>query len=147
MVVFLDSVLYRNQSTPLKNINRLESLVHISNAFGYVFFPSSWSSCHPTCRVFWSCCCLQPFSKSSDIKSIYQEDMRESEIYENMWSHEDEILTIYSLWCRNNKLNAMWCRVVSVVFIRHCLFPIHCLNLWCHPWEISNKPYEMFSSN
>lgn len=111
------------------------------------FVPSSWSSCHPTCRVFWSCCCLQPFSKSSDIKSIYQEDMRESEIYENMWSHEDEILTIYSLWCRNNKLNAMWCRVVSVVFIRHCLFPIHCLNLWCHPWEISNKPYEMFSSN
>ena len=24
----------------------------------FVFIPSSWSSCHPTCSVFWSCCCL-----------------------------------------------------------------------------------------
>ena len=114
--------------------------------FLFFFFPSSWSSCHPTCRVFWIFCCLQPFSKSSDIKFIHEENMRESEIYEIMWSHEDEILTIDSLWCRSNKLNAMWCHVVSVVFIGHCL-PIHCLILWCHPGEISNKPYEMCSSN
>lgn len=79
MVVFLDSVLYRNQSTPLKNINRLESLVHTPNAFGYVFscffFQAlgllaillvGFSKVAVVCNLF---------PKSSDIKFIHEENI------------------------------------------------------------------------